>query len=234
MSVRGWIQAAQLQLREHPEYRNHLVTITCGAILSALIFLHWILSSLHSNNLRSEMQPIEQNKAPANTPNFFIYLFLCILLVMYIIIRACRQSSRNNIPLGNLGNRQVLHAQLNTLARLGITVDILNRFRVSMLRNRDFTADDYEVLQRLDEANINRRGASTEQINRLPVNEVSIDEARIGVEEKRCCAVCLGGYEVGQKTRTVACFHVFHQECIDPWLRTNATCPICKEQAVYG
>jgi len=44
------------------------------------------------------------------------------------------------------------------------------------------------------------------------------------------CSICLSDYETGDVVKTLPCFHMFHQNCIDAWLRTNDTCPICKYQ----
>uniref|UniRef100_A0A6B2LUE7 RING-type domain-containing protein n=1 Tax=Arcella intermedia TaxID=1963864 RepID=A0A6B2LUE7_9EUKA len=43
------------------------------------------------------------------------------------------------------------------------------------------------------------------------------------------CSICLNQYEINQKLRRLKCFHCFHQECIDEWLKTSKKCPICKE-----
>lgn len=48
------------------------------------------------------------------------------------------------------------------------------------------------------------------------------------VEEEDKCAICLGDYEEGEEVKTLPCFHMFHTECVDRWLKVNKTCPFCK------
>lgn len=44
-----------------------------------------------------------------------------------------------------------------------------------------------------------------------------------------CCSVCLADYKDKDMLRLLPdCGHLFHLKCVDPWLRLNPTCPICR------
>ncbi|CAO2037891.1 unnamed protein product [Urochloa humidicola] len=54
-----------------------------------------------------------------------------------------------------------------------------------------------------------------------------------GSKSGRCslCAVCLEDVEAGEMVRRLpACGHLFHVECIDMWLHSHVTCPLCRCQ----
>ncbi|KAF7083284.1 hypothetical protein CFC21_087093 [Triticum aestivum] len=43
------------------------------------------------------------------------------------------------------------------------------------------------------------------------------------------CSVCLEDLEDGEMVRELpSCKHIFHVECIDMWLHSHTTCPICR------
>ncbi|XP_016446737.1 E3 ubiquitin-protein ligase ATL31-like [Nicotiana tabacum] len=43
------------------------------------------------------------------------------------------------------------------------------------------------------------------------------------------CAVCLNEFEEDETLRLIPkCDHVFHPECIDAWLKSHVTCPVCR------
>ncbi|KAL8540774.1 hypothetical protein ACS0TY_002118 [Phlomoides rotata] len=43
------------------------------------------------------------------------------------------------------------------------------------------------------------------------------------------CAVCLNEFEENETLRLLPkCDHVFHPECIDAWLESHVTCPVCR------
>nr|XP_009760219.1 PREDICTED: RING-H2 finger protein ATL29-like [Nicotiana sylvestris] len=50
-----------------------------------------------------------------------------------------------------------------------------------------------------------------------------------------CCAVCLNDVSGGDMCRKLPkCDHVFHLECVDAWLQSNWTCPLCRRQITDG
>lgn len=40
------------------------------------------------------------------------------------------------------------------------------------------------------------------------------------------CGVCLQGFQVHQRIRTLPCHHPFHITCIDNWLSNHSQCPV--------
>ncbi|KAL6602810.1 hypothetical protein ACP70R_043171 [Stipagrostis hirtigluma subsp. patula] len=43
------------------------------------------------------------------------------------------------------------------------------------------------------------------------------------------CSVCLGTVQPGEMVRRLPlCKHLYHVECIDMWLASHATCPLCR------
>ncbi|CAI9775109.1 unnamed protein product [Fraxinus pennsylvanica] len=47
------------------------------------------------------------------------------------------------------------------------------------------------------------------------------------------CAVCLNEFEDDETIRLIPkCDHVFHSQCIDAWLESHVTCPVCRANLV--
>ncbi|XP_047312222.1 RING-H2 finger protein ATL70-like [Impatiens glandulifera] len=48
-----------------------------------------------------------------------------------------------------------------------------------------------------------------------------------------CCSICLADYRGNDVLRLLPeCGHLFHQRCVDPWLRLHPTCPVCRNSPV--
>lgn len=49
------------------------------------------------------------------------------------------------------------------------------------------------------------------------------------------CAICLELFDDDDEVRGLICGHVFHAECLDPWLtKRRACCPMCKRDYFYN
>ncbi|CAI0410309.1 unnamed protein product [Linum tenue] len=55
-----------------------------------------------------------------------------------------------------------------------------------------------------------------------------------GGTEHHCCSVCLSEFRDGESLRLLPkCSHAFHLDCIDTWLRTHSTCPLCRANIFF-
>ncbi|KAJ7523986.1 hypothetical protein O6H91_18G071800 [Diphasiastrum complanatum] len=76
-----------------------------------------------------------------------------------------------------------------------------------------------------------RPGQQTEGLDRKIIESfpiITYSAAEIA-ENPAGCAVCLGEFQEGEKARLLPkCGHVFHLECIDKWLFSHSTCPLCR------
>lgn len=68
--------------------------------------------------------------------------------------------------------------------------------------------------------------ASKAAIESMPTIEI-IDQ-HIAVESH--CAVCKEAFELGIDAREMPCKHLYHQDCILPWLSLRNSCPVCRHE----
>jgi len=69
------------------------------------------------------------------------------------------------------------------------------------------------------------------------IETIEYDESQVGSDaSEKCCSICLADYENKELLRRLPCQHHFHKECVDSWLRVNATCPNCRQpiEAVHS
>jgi hypothetical protein len=92
------------------------------------------------------------------------------------------------------------------------------RGAAASLQHRELTEDDYDELSRLDEGS---SGASKELINNQIKTKLKNDH------EDDCC-ICMDAMKKNTLVRILPCTHTFHSRCVDKWLKTNNSCPICK------
>ncbi|BAT94722.1 hypothetical protein LR48_Vigan09g112600 [Vigna angularis] len=96
-------------------------------------------------------------------------------------------------------------------------IDILRRFSPS--RRREDPSAMYSP-------GTEARGLDEAMIRLIPVIQYKTqgDDRESGE-----CAVCLNEFQEDEKLRIIPnCSHVFHIDCIDVWLQSNANCPLCR------
>jgi hypothetical protein len=48
-------------------------------------------------------------------------------------------------------------------------------------------------------------------------------------DREALCSICIGVVEAGEKVKVLPpCGHCFHPECVDLWLRSHPSCPLCR------
>ncbi|XP_050378438.1 probable E3 ubiquitin-protein ligase RHC1A [Argentina anserina] len=67
-------------------------------------------------------------------------------------------------------------------------------------------------------------------IQGLPTVEVTEE----GLMKEPNCPVCKEGFVVGEEVREMPCTHVYHSDCIVPWLSLHNTCPVCRYELNNG
>ncbi|XP_057421223.1 putative RING-H2 finger protein ATL21A [Lotus japonicus] len=65
-------------------------------------------------------------------------------------------------------------------------------------------------------------------IERYPKTQLG-ESGRLPRPNDNTCSICLSEYQPMETLRTIPeCNHYFHANCIDGWLKMNATCPLCR------
>lgn len=90
-----------------------------------------------------------------------------------------------------------------------------------------------EVIAQLSIDEEEHRGpppASERAIRALPT--VQISARHLNGEGK--CSVCQEKFQLRAGARQMPCDHIFHPDCIVPWLERHNTCPVCRFQLPTG
>uniref|UniRef100_A0A3Q2UP70 RING-type E3 ubiquitin transferase n=1 Tax=Fundulus heteroclitus TaxID=8078 RepID=A0A3Q2UP70_FUNHE len=67
--------------------------------------------------------------------------------------------------------------------------------------------------------------ADRDKIKSLPTVQITAEHVASRLE----CPVCKEDYSVGENVRQLPCNHMFHNDCIIPWLEQHDTCPVCRK-----
>ncbi|XP_061175682.1 uncharacterized protein LOC133184607 [Saccostrea echinata] len=93
-----------------------------------------------------------------------------------------------------------------------------------LTHNRTFSSNDFEDLLSIAEllGDVKPKGISSEEATLLPEKKFHANN------KMTSCSICMCDYILNERLKILPCFHEFHGECIEKWIVTNATCPICR------
>ncbi|KAK9285552.1 hypothetical protein L1049_024747 [Liquidambar formosana] len=54
------------------------------------------------------------------------------------------------------------------------------------------------------------------------------DKGNLNDEDGKRCAICLEDFEPNEEVMVTPCNHMFHRDCIVPWVKSHGQCPVCR------
>lgn len=70
------------------------------------------------------------------------------------------------------------------------------------------------------------RPASRSSVEAIPT--VRVTEAFLAADPSLLCAVCKDEFVLQTEARQLPCSHIYHPDCILPWLSHHNSCPVCR------
>lgn len=88
------------------------------------------------------------------------------------------------------------------------------------------------LLEQLSQIEINGSGhcepppASKAAVESMPTIEIASNHVITDLH----CAVCKEPFKLGSQAREMPCKHIYHSDCILPWLSLRNSCPVCRHE----
>ena len=141
---------------------------------------------------------------------------------------------RDNIELFNhfQHRMRLLNALLAHRRRLIILNQQLNNNNTNFGDDDNIINVNFNFLN--EENNINNNEEIIRNLPSFKVDEkflVSSQKEDNKNENFEKCVICMEKYVINDEVKTLPCFHLFHKDCIEHWLKAGKdTCPICKNK----
>lgn len=132
---------------------------------------------------------------------------------------------QKHLPYNHINKTSVLFVSISFIVLMVISLAWLIFYYIQRFR---YTHTKDRLTKRLT-------NAAKKALSRIPQKAIRKCDIELDPEFD-LCAICVENYKVSDVVRLLACRHVFHKSCVDPWLLEQRTCPICKMDIlqVYG
>lgn len=144
-------------------------------------------------------------------------------------------------PRGNSTdvNSRILLIAIISLSVVVVVVTMLHVYARYILRRQARHRAAFRglgIVARIHSDEPPKRGLEPTVIASLPIlmyKDIDQKPDQSGLSAE--CAVCLSTFEGGQMIRVLPnCKHHFHADCIDKWLGSQSSCPICRHEVEPG
>ncbi|KAK3031589.1 hypothetical protein RJ639_035595 [Escallonia herrerae] len=159
-----------------------------------------------------------------------------ILLSMVLLLLLSPPAGAQSPPNGNAPYTNFSPSMAVIIAVLVAALFFMGFFSIYIRRCTDTAGAGGSVRPILS---MRRRGATAARgldlavVETFPTFEYSVVKSHQIGKGALECAVCLNEFEDDEKLRLIPkCDHVFHSECIDQWLDSHVTCPVCRANLV--
>ncbi len=145
-----------------------------------------------------------------------------------------RPNNQSNSSSTNTSSNPLFNMVMMTRSNRPRTTSSLLDMIFNLLRDRNTEENNMEnIISYIMQNDPNRYGnppaskSVIEALEKISVNESNLSE--IGLEGGcENCSVCKDNFELNQNVLKLTCKHVFHEECIMPWLTERNSCPTCR------
>lgn len=136
----------------------------------------------------------------------------------------------------NDNNELIIYVAIGTLCGTltGVLLLLVARF-CDRFMCRGFCGNRLIIPQHYEDGSLSSSAPDPEVVRQVlsmmpvgPYTKLSHGEASCEREhDDEPCSICLDNMRPSFNCRMLPCGHIFHTECIDPWLLSHQTCPLC-------
>ncbi|KAK4424680.1 E3 ubiquitin-protein ligase ATL6 [Sesamum alatum] len=159
--------------------------------------------------------------------------FLALFLFLFLLPRTAMVGAQSDPNLNNNQYARFSPSMAVIIVVLIAALFFMGFFSIYIRRCSDGSGASGSVRRALSlaarRAAAARRGLDASVIATFPTfSYAEVKDHKIGKGALEC-AVCLNEFEEEETLRLLPkCDHVFHPECIDAWLESHVTCPVCR------
>jgi len=219
-----------------------VIVKVCKLMCYCVFLLFTILGSLwfvEDGTCLSELDKSHDNNDYIKMALWLLGSFaVCLIYAIRVFCKLFAESAPSELVQGD-DNTQFSRFMWADHARMpGMTKRELNALQKSKLQNYDeLGRAGREPSRPSQEKSIEMTQLATNEPT--PINRhspLAMDEPDLKLDEdpsKFTCAVCIEDIEIGEWYKKLPqCQHCFHATCIDQWLSTRATCPVCRQRVM--